>query len=195
MVGWQTRGGFASPVRKKKKSVCTAAYTIDPSFRSPYYYHQILAGALLYTVAAVPLQIAFIEPPNFSFYLVLDSVVEALFWFDMLLRFRLGFRLPASAIRDGDGDLRRLELNPTAIARRYLRTWFVIDLLGVLPYAPVLNAALAAPLAAAPSHVRPLARLAYAPRLLRLLRLPRVNHAVRARAPTLAPPRARATHT
>ena len=58
---------------------------------------------------------------------------------------------------------------------RLAGSWFVIDLLAVLPFGLVLTAALHA---TSPPTLPPLARLAYAPRLLRAFKLLRVRRAL-----------------
>ena len=129
------------------------------------------------TTGAVPIQIALEVPTARSAWLAVDLSVSALFWLDLLLGFRLGFSCSRGEKVGSHERGGELVLAPTAIALRYLRTWFVCDLLGVFPLPHVLDATIGSK---STEDDAPLWRLAYALRLLRLLKLMRVRKALAA---------------
>lgn len=88
----------------------------------------MLLALVLYTAVDTPLQLGFKTAAN-SVTGVLDQIVLAFFWADMLVTFR-------TAYIDRHGELVR---NGGAVAAYYLRTWFVIDLMSSLPWNEMLS--------------------------------------------------------
>lgn len=66
-----------------------------------------------------------------TFYKAVDLSVDVLFWIDLLMTFFVGFKPSRSLITEY--DLKH-------IATRYLRHWFIIDFLAVLPIDRIVNA-------------------------------------------------------
>ena len=106
-------------------------YTIDPTTDRVRLFNRLLAAVLLYSVLAVPTQIAFAAPSGG--WLALDVVVDLVFWVELVLQFRLGFRVSREeegskgVARQGGAPgisgagWQRIELDGRAIAIRYLR--------------------------------------------------------------------------
>lgn len=76
---------------------------------------------VMYSSIFIPLNIAFFNEPLSSTF---DVVVDILFGVDLLLNFRTG-------TEDSWG---RLVYDPKVIALHYLKTWFLIDLIAVIPF-------------------------------------------------------------
>ena len=66
---------------------------------------------------------------------LLRSMVDALFFAHIIVKFRTAFVAPSSRVV-GRGDLVR---DPGVIARRYLKSDFIVDLVATLPLPQVMN--------------------------------------------------------
>ena len=104
---------------------------------------------MLYSAATVPLDICFQYTKSLGA-IIIDVFVDIFFVFDLVLNFRTAY------IRF-DGSY---EIDPAAVRKRYLRSWFAVDLVASIPFDRL----------ALTSQVGVLA-LAKLPRLLRLSRL------------------------
>ena len=62
---------------------------------------------------------------------MLDIAVDVLFWIDLILTFFVGFKPNRSL--DTEYDLKK-------IANRYLRRWFLLDFIAVLPIDRIVDA-------------------------------------------------------
>lgn len=71
----------------------------------------------------MPFNIAFISLDEASVWFVIDTIIDFAFMFDILVNF-------LSAYYDDEGNL--VKENKT-IAKKYLKTWFFVDLLASLP--------------------------------------------------------------
>jgi len=120
--------------------------SFDPSEALPYYrqeapktpQHIILHYSVFkakwnwlillltfYTAVMVPYNVAFHNKTRDSpAILVIDSVVDVVFFVDILINFHTTFVGPAGEVIS----------DPRVIRLNYLKTWFVIDLLSCLPY-------------------------------------------------------------
>lgn len=85
-------------------------------------WNVILIFLLIYTATYMPYKTCFIYEPSQASELV-DTVVDALFTFDILVNF-------LSAIELSDGTL---EYRPRKIALNYIKLWFFFDLVAVFP--------------------------------------------------------------
>ncbi|MES1915467.1 MAG: hypothetical protein MHM6MM_007405, partial [Cercozoa sp. M6MM] len=83
------------------------------------WWERVMLFLLVYTVVVMPLRLAFSE--GLSYW---ELPVDALFLTDMVLTFFLAYELP-------DGSLCT---SHWAIAKRYLTSWFVVDLLASFPW-------------------------------------------------------------
>ena len=107
------------------------AFIIDPSCSSllPIWDHVILVS-MLFTAIFTPFDVAFLPPsgacvtPTF----VLNRVVDVTFYVDMAVTFRLAFF---------DEERDRWVRDGRAIALNYLRGFFVIDLVSIVPLWPL----------------------------------------------------------
>uniref|UniRef100_A0A915DA47 Cyclic nucleotide-binding domain-containing protein n=1 Tax=Ditylenchus dipsaci TaxID=166011 RepID=A0A915DA47_9BILA len=84
-----------------------------------------------YTAFMVPFNIAFknrelslTSPATVDYVVLMDSIVDVIFFADILLNFHTTFVGPVGEV----------VIEPPAIRRNYFKSWFVIDLLSCLPY-------------------------------------------------------------
>ena len=91
---------------------------------------------IYYNSYVIPLKLLFDDstaerPSTFSSegMVVLDAIVDACFWADMVLNFRLGFyeRHAETGLPD------QVVMSPSRFAARYIRLWFWVDLIAVFP--------------------------------------------------------------
>lgn len=141
---------------KKKASVIQAKtemnkYIMDPRTRRMQYWKNWMLMNIMFTVLVTPWRISF-QLPITALGLVLAGIVNISFIVDTVLHFFLAVETEAGLLTDR-----------TEIARRYVKSWFFLDLLTCVPYTTVLRNAI-------PASMRVLAPM----RGLRLLKLLKV---------------------
>ena len=147
-------------------------WLIDPRTRWVHWWMRLLVVCLIYSTIMIPFQVAFdVESRNAMF--VIDTAVDAAFWMDIALHFRLGFLRSSSPFNNMDDSA--VVMNGRLIARRYLRSWFAVDLAAVFPITAILTAATSAAEQSPSSRLARLLRLTRLPRLLRLFKFVRVT--------------------
>jgi len=119
--------------------------------------------ALVFVALITPVEVALLEP-HINALFVVNAIVDCIFLVDMILQFFIVYR-----VRTPYGY--RIETSQAKIIRNYLRTWFSIDLLSVLPYSYISL------LMGSASLQR--AKVLKTVRLLRLIKLVRVVRASR----------------
>ena len=77
---------------------------------------------LIYTTFVTPFRISFVEDESLA-WTIIDNIVDFFYFADVILNF-------FSAIYDHDDDL---IIDRTIIAKNYLRGWFLVDIVSVLP--------------------------------------------------------------
>lgn len=111
-------------------------YLLDPRSRMMRRWDVLIAVALVYTATVTPYEVAFLDTKSsarmtadaatFPVYL-LNLLVDITFFVDLLFNFNLMYADDGASVGLYVTDRRR-------IARRYLRGFFVVDLLSVIPY-------------------------------------------------------------
>lgn len=104
---------------------------LDPGSPFMRYWDIIVMVCLLFTGVCAPYEIAFLEPERGVLY-VLNRVIDLIFVNDMVLQFFLKVKRKT---KQGVVWVR----NRKRIANLYLKSWFVIDLLSILPYDDVTD--------------------------------------------------------
>lgn len=99
---------------------------IDP--RSPYmrWWDFIVLGALVHTAVITPYEVALINQ-SFGVLFVINCMVDAIFVKDMFMQFFLKIR-----VKKISGSTRWIR-STRALAAHYLKGWFFLDLVSVLP--------------------------------------------------------------
>lgn len=120
----------------------------------------VIAAAIIYSFITVPFYICYAVDPTGA-WLAVDQAIDVLYALDMIASFRTAFPQDSGAMV--------LVTVPRLIARRYLSTWFVPDLLSTVP----VDLAVALATGTSTSALRSL-KLVRTVRLVRLLKLFRV---------------------
>ena len=84
---------------------------------------------LTYVAITIPLRIGFelndwSDPETFWFWF--ELCVDIYFWIDIVINFRTAYRV-------SDDPNSELIIDPRLIAKRYMKSWFPIDLISCLP--------------------------------------------------------------
>jgi len=114
-------------------------------------WEMLTSVTLIFTAVTTPMQLAFTEKDDLA-WTILNYMVDSIFGIDIILEF-------FSAYEEENED--KLEFNHSIIAKRYLKSWFIIDILSIIPVAEFLEA----------GDFSNLARLARLPKLYRLIRM------------------------
>eukprot|EP00930_Biecheleria_cincta_P035583 TRINITY_DN24467_c0_g2_i1.p1 TRINITY_DN24467_c0_g2~~TRINITY_DN24467_c0_g2_i1.p1 ORF type:complete len:880 (+),score=116.87 TRINITY_DN24467_c0_g2_i1:102-2741(+) len=104
---------------------------IDPDSSYMKGWDVVVMLSLVFTALVTPFEIAFMEPAYDLMYFF-NKIVDLVFVKDMVMQFFLKIK---KQTRQGTIWIR----DRKKIARNYLSTWFVIDLLAILPYDEVSN--------------------------------------------------------
>jgi len=103
---------------------------IDPHCAYMRAWDTLVAACLIYVGIVTPYEVIFIGPLDIDSWLFLyNRIVDAIFIKDILLQFFVKFELFDHGRRG-----RVLVKDPWLIRRRYLTTWFPIDLIGVMQF-------------------------------------------------------------
>uniref|UniRef100_A0A7S3GKG5 Cyclic nucleotide-binding domain-containing protein n=1 Tax=Palpitomonas bilix TaxID=652834 RepID=A0A7S3GKG5_9EUKA len=113
----------------------------------------VMVVLLAYTACITPFQLAFLADTSHLSHPMfwIDRVIDVLFAVDMVINFRLGYVNEEGMV----------ETTPRKVAKRYARSWFLIDLVSILPLDIVLDL----------FNVDTSSQVARVPKLLRILRL------------------------
>jgi hypothetical protein len=139
---------------------CLKKMVIMPDSRFKIFWNIVTIILLIYTAIFVPYNVAFSESEDKSLVqTIIDYVIDVLFTIDIFINFISGYE----DLTEGKviTDLRK-------IAKLYLRSWFVPDLLACVPFG------LFTPKGNASANSSKLIRLSRLPRLYRLIRIIRM---------------------
>jgi len=114
--------GIWKGIKKKETEAKILSFIIMPGSVFKSIWSAILILLLCYTATYMPFKTCFIDMPSeASEYL--DTVVDLLFATDILVNF-------ISAVELSDGTV---AYQPSQIAKLYIRSWFLFDVVAVLP--------------------------------------------------------------
>lgn len=122
----------------------------DPQDKFVHFWNKLLVVSCIFSVSVDPLffYLPVFKSDEMCLHIhrrltyattTLRTIVDAFYCLRMLLQFRTAYIAPSSRVF-GRGEL---VIDPTQIARRYLRRYFIADLLSVLPLPQVHNSMLA----------------------------------------------------
>jgi len=115
--------------KQREKSACSIKMKkfkekvekpIPPDGKIRRSWDLILMSVVLFDIVVLPLQISFAMLQNF---LVVQIIFDAIFIFDILLTFHTGYYENGSLITDH-----------RKIAKRYARTWLIVDIIVAIPF-------------------------------------------------------------
>jgi hypothetical protein len=116
---------------------------IDPYGKFMNYWDGVILLAMVYTTSVTPLEIAFIRNPSVNLLFAFNQVVNLIFVLDLVLNFFMPYKEP---LLKGGQTVRSHAL----IARHYLRGWFFVDFVSIIPF-DIMDAAVRPP----SRHLRP----------------------------------------
>ena len=129
-------------------------FIILPDDKFKTYWDLTITLLLLFVCIAAPTRIAFSDEDELV-WIVIDSFVDTLFFVDILLNFFFAFH---------DEEYNLIDDRKT-IAKKYLQSWFTIDVISILPINFLLQT----------GDFNSLARLARLPKLYRLVKMTRYS--------------------
>ena len=128
---FHTERGKKSVLRSSKKTFNQWVFTIiHPYDRSRRIFDMTTVIWVLLLVFFLPLEIGFDWYETVTWQKVLFTILDVWFALDIVLNFRTGFVNHGTVVMD-----------PKKIASNYLSTWFVVDLLGTLPFELMIRSA------------------------------------------------------
>jgi len=111
-----------------REALTSNSFLVDPNGKMMKYWDISVALALVFTGIVTPYEVVFMKQPGGALFVV-NRFIDLLFIIDMILQLFLKVELKRPG-KYGTVILR----DPTLIRMRYLKTWFLIDLISVLPF-------------------------------------------------------------
>lgn len=99
-------------------------YILKPDSRFKQIWKYIYAALCLYTACLMPYRLAFEDCISIDAWTVLEFIVDVLFFIDICIKFFSSYKLP-------DGNL---QISHKAIILKYLRVWFLFDIIACIPF-------------------------------------------------------------
>ena len=95
-----------------------------PHWKFKTFWSAIIQTILIYTALYVPYKLSFIpQGTKLPFWDFCDNIVDFLFFCDLFVNF-------LSAYENRDGTF---ETRPKLIAKKYIRSWFLVDFIACIP--------------------------------------------------------------
>ena len=107
---------------------------IIPEHRAKIYWDRLIVAIVVYTATMTPFQMAFQVPFGDTVYL--ELLCTAMFMLDLWISIRTTFRSPSNG---------EYVIDSRFVSRRYLRSWFLCDVMASVPVFEILVFAQAAP--------------------------------------------------
>ena len=129
--------GFRGEAQKLRYRLHQAhRFLLSPNTKKMQYWDLLMIFLLLYTATVTPYEVCMIWDHSVinSPLFVVNWLVNALFIVDMVMNFFIPYR---ESYRNGG----HLVKSHSQIAHHYLRTWFLIDLISVIPVDTILSVA------------------------------------------------------
>ncbi len=111
-------------VEEKDTSDTRGSFIVNPNSNFARQWDMLMVALLIFTALVTPFEVAFLTSA-FDFLFVINRMVDFGFMCDMVLNFFLGYF---------DENEARMVWNQKRIASRYLKGWFSIDLVSILPF-------------------------------------------------------------
>ena len=157
---------FRSADHEKRTTWTRKRWLFYPNSTFRQYWNLVITGLMLYVAIVAPYRLAFMEDVYFDAWTVFDLILNFLFCIDIIINFFTCDELPDGTIEDRQSQ----------IAIRYLKKWFLIDLISSLPF-NLLDFAFETDQNRS-GNLNSVMRLARLPRLYRLFRLAKIFKAI-----------------
>ncbi|CAO2820711.1 unnamed protein product [Amaranthus hypochondriacus] len=119
-----TRGLLPSLGARSNRRMVTRPYIISPLSSRYRTWEGFLIILVVYNAWVSPFEFGFLERP-FKVLALIDNVVNGFFAIDIILTFFLAYLDPKTFILIDERD---------KIAKRYVRSWFALDVISTIPY-------------------------------------------------------------
>jgi len=137
---------------------------LHPDSRFKKVWNVLMVLLLMYTAVIVPYRIAFEEQVFWDIWTMMDLSIDGFFMADVVVNF---FSIELN--EDGSTEVRR-----GAIAKNYLKSWFLVDITSCFPMTIVDYFSNPTPSSTTHSKYNSLVKVARLPRMYKLLRIVRV---------------------
>ncbi|VDL88617.1 unnamed protein product [Schistocephalus solidus] len=111
--------------RERKRQQQEGKWIIHPCSSFRFYWDLIMLILLIANLIILPVAISFFNDDLRAHWIIFNSVSDAVFIADIAVKFRTG--VIANDFED------EIILDPKEIARRYVRSWFLLDLISSIP--------------------------------------------------------------
>ena len=138
------------------QTVLKTWHIIHPESSFKKTWNTVLVFLLLYTAIIMPYNFAFIEENNYDSWWWLDSIINVLFFIDIIINCFLAYY----------DDYGYLIYSHFKILGNYFKTWMIIDLIGCVPLDYFVNSG-------SNKGYNKLLRLIRLPRLYKLIKIPK----------------------
>jgi len=137
---------------------------LDPESQKMAYWDMFIMTLLVFTATVTPFEVGFLGDPEANLLFFLNRIVDCGFITDMFFQFHIGFYEELT---------NTMVWNKNKIAHKYLRSWFAIDLISVIPFDSIsfISATLGAEAEAKAFGQLKFMRVIRLMRLMKLLRL------------------------
>mmetsp|Transcript_65096 Transcript_65096/g.210841 ORF Transcript_65096/g.210841 Transcript_65096/m.210841 type:complete len:690 (+) Transcript_65096:110-2179(+) len=113
-----------------RRALQAESFLIDPNCEYVRYWDLVIAIALVFTGIVTPYEVIFMKQTKpYHWLFIVNRIVDMIFYKDMAMQFFLKVEVQMP----GKYGLRMLR-SPSVIRRRYLSTWFPIDVVSMLPF-------------------------------------------------------------
>ncbi|GBG32779.1 Potassium voltage-gated channel subfamily H member 6 [Hondaea fermentalgiana] len=119
--------GFEYDSQKWEKGFCL----VNPYSSYMQVWDIFLILGLIYAAVVTPVDAAFLEPLVYNALFFFNLIVDLIFFTDIIITFNLPYLNPATGL---------WVRKHSAIARNYLRSWFIIDFVSVVPFDWIITA-------------------------------------------------------
>jgi len=124
--------GGSRAVKEEQLRARNAGWVIHPFSGLRYYWDMVIMVLLAVNMVILPLNIAFFYDESLLSWMIFHSISDVLFISDIVLNFRTGYQ------EDKNGYRLKFILDPKLIARRYIRSWLILDIISSFPIDNVL---------------------------------------------------------
>ncbi|GAU89031.1 hypothetical protein RvY_01629 [Ramazzottius varieornatus] len=119
-------GSVAAVTKERERIASSKHWIIHPASNFRFYFDLFMLIVLLANLMILPVSISFFNDDFSIPWIVFNCFSDTIFFIDLVCNFRTGIINP-----ENSADV---VLDPREIARRYVRTWFFVDLISSIPF-------------------------------------------------------------
>ena len=107
---------------------------VDPEVPFFQFWDIFMIVLLLFTSIVTPFEVAFLNAESVDTLFVINRLVDLGFFMDMTFQFRMPFKTASRATANSSQEVMVWVVDRKRIAKRYIQSWFLIDLISILPF-------------------------------------------------------------